>query len=135
MPDLTPHPSASPIVSTESATLPDYRQLVKFLIQPFLEQTEKLSVDCETNARTGRVIVRVAFEAEDKGRIFGRGGRNIQAIRTVLQAAAMVAGQTAYLDIYDGGGADFSDSAAPRQSSSRRRSSPRPSSRPRPKEG
>lgn len=46
--------------------------------------------------------MRVAFEGEDKGRVFGRGGRNIQAIRTVLQAIAQVAGQTAHLEVFGG---------------------------------
>lgn len=44
--------------------------------------------------------VRLAFEGEDKGRVFGRGGRNIQAIRTVIEAAAKAANQSVYLDIY-----------------------------------
>jgi len=42
----------------------------------------------------------VAFEGEDKGRVFGRGGRNIQGIRTVIAAAAALAGHSVYLDIY-----------------------------------
>lgn len=123
MPNLSSPQSLTSSNSPQSSTPPDYPQLVRFLIQPFLEQTETLSVDCESNPRTGRVLIRVAFEAEDKGRIFGRGGRNIQAIRTVIQAAAKVVGQTAYLDIYNSGG-DASDSepSAPRRSSSQRRS-------------
>jgi len=49
-------------------------------------------------SKTKRAWVRVAFESEDKGRVFGRGGRNIEAIRTVIAAAA--AGHSVYLDIY-----------------------------------
>ncbi len=131
MPDLSsPSPISSPTHSDLNAA-PDYRQLVQFLIQPFLEQTETLSVDCEVNSRTGRVLIRVAFEAEDKGRIFGRGGRNIQAIRTVIQAAARLAGQSAHLDIYNGGSENSGDSeSAPRRrSSSQRRNRPSPRSR------
>ena len=80
---------------------PDYAALVKFLIQPFLESKESLSVDCETSASTSRVWIRVAFEGEDKGRVFGRGGRNIQNIRTVIAASAELAGHSVYLDIYN----------------------------------
>lgn len=129
MPDLSSPPSISSSNRSDVNAAPDYRQLVQFLIQPFLEQTEALSVDCEVNARTGRVLIRVAFEAEDKGRIFGRGGRNIQAIRTVVQAAAKLAGQSAHLDIYNGeGNSTDSESAPPRRSSSQRRTQ-RPSPR------
>ncbi|MEH1947075.1 MAG: KH domain-containing protein [Nostoc sp.] len=79
---------------------PNYVELVRFLVQPFLESPETLSVDCEISQALNRVWVRIAFESADKGKVFGRGGRNIQAIRTVIAAAAAAAGQSTYLDIY-----------------------------------
>ncbi|BAY67572.1 RNA-binding protein [Nostoc sp. PCC 7120 = FACHB-418] len=69
-------------------------------MQPFLEAPESLSVDCEISPTLKRAWVRIAFESVDKGKVFGRGGRNIQAIRTVISAAAELAGQSVYLDIY-----------------------------------
>jgi predicted RNA-binding protein YlqC (UPF0109 family) len=81
-------------------TSPDYAGLVRFLIQPFLEDPESLSVDCEIFYSRQRVWIRIAFDSADKGKVFGRGGRNIQAIRTVVAAAAEAAGQSVYLDIY-----------------------------------
>ncbi|MEA5552800.1 KH domain-containing protein [Anabaena cylindrica UHCC 0172] len=79
---------------------PDYIGLVQFLLQPFLESPESLSVDCEISPTLKRAWIRIAFEATDKGKVFGRGGRNIQAIRTVIAAAAELAGQSVHLDIY-----------------------------------
>ena len=79
-------------------TSPDYVGLLRFLFQPFLESPDSFRVDCEFS--TARVWIRVAFESEDKGRVFGRGGRNIQAIRTVIAAVAAAAGHSVYLDIY-----------------------------------
>ncbi|MBD2305302.1 KH domain-containing protein [Chroococcidiopsis sp. FACHB-1243] len=79
---------------------PDYAKLAQFLIQPFLESPNSLSVDCEFFPSTAKVWLRVAFEGEDKGRVFGRGGRNIQNIRTVIAAAAAMSGHSVYLDIY-----------------------------------
>ena len=81
--------------------MPDYAGLVRFLVEPFLESPTALSVDCERSASKGRVWIRLAFEGADKGRVFGRGGRNIQAIRMVIQAVAQAAGQSAHLDIYE----------------------------------
>lgn len=81
-------------------TSPDYVGLVSFLVKPFLESPESLSVDCEHIKNKQRVWIRLAFEGTDLGRVFGRGGRNIQAIRTVLKAAAALAGQSLYLDVY-----------------------------------
>jgi hypothetical protein len=69
-------------------------------MQPFLEAPESLSVDCEISSTLKRAWIRIAFESADKGKVFGRGGRNIQAIRTVLAAAAELTGQSVYLDIY-----------------------------------
>jgi hypothetical protein len=82
------------------AASPNYVGLVKFLIEPFLESPESLRVDCEISHNLQRAWIRIAFESTDKGKVFGRGGRNIQAIRTVITAAAEVAGQSVYLDIY-----------------------------------
>ncbi|NEO33611.1 MAG: KH domain-containing protein [Symploca sp. SIO3C6] len=84
------------------ATSPDYESLVRFLIEPFLESPNSLSVDCEDSNSNGRVWIRLAFEGTDKGRVFGRGGRNIQAIRTLIKAIGQAAGQSVYLDIYEG---------------------------------
>jgi predicted RNA-binding protein YlqC (UPF0109 family) len=79
---------------------PDYAGLVNFLIKPFLEAPDSLIIDCEQLNQKQRVWVRVAFAETDKGRVYGRGGRNIQGIRTVLQTTATLAGQLLYLDIY-----------------------------------
>ena len=82
-------------------TNPDYVKLVRFLVQPFLESAESLSVDCElSGSRKRRAWIRIAFNNTDKGKVFGRGGRNIQAIRTVVAAAAEAAGHFVYFDIY-----------------------------------
>jgi uncharacterized protein len=93
----TPISTAKPI-----AAAPDYVGLVRFLVEPFLESPDSLRIDCETLPSRARVLIRLAFEGEDKGRVFGRGGRNIQAIRTVLQAIAESSGQTVHLDIFGG---------------------------------
>jgi uncharacterized protein len=80
---------------------PDYDGLVRFLIEPLLDAPELLSFDCENVSSTKKVWIRLAFEDNDKGKIYGRGGRNIQAVRNVLQTAAQMAGQILYLEIYE----------------------------------
>jgi hypothetical protein len=107
---------------------PDYVGLVRFLIEPFLESPNSLSVDCEKSNANERVWIRLAFEGADKGRVFGRGGRNIQAIRTVIQAAAQAAGQFVHLDIYDSQGGESRRESPSSDKSSARRGSPRRSS-------
>lgn len=80
---------------------PDYVGLVHFLVQPLLDSPASLKVDCEVVSAKARVWIRLAFDDSDKGRVFGRGGRTIQAIRIVLEAVAQAAGHVVYLDIYE----------------------------------
>ena len=88
-------------VPLNNVSKPDYDGLVRFLIEPLLESPELLSFDCESISSKKRVWIRLAFEENDKGKIYGRGGRNIQAVRNVLQTAAKMAGETLYLEIYE----------------------------------
>ncbi len=114
-----PHPTLS------SNSGPDYAGLVRFLLAGFLESPESLCVDCETVPSTLKVWIRVAFEGDDRGRVYGRGGRNIHAIRTTLEAIAKIAGQSLHLDIYGGlGQLSEAESAAP---ASKRNDFPPPS--------
>lgn len=79
---------------------PDFAGLVRFLVEPFLESPDALSIDCEVQPTHSRVWIRVAFQGDDRGRVFGRGGRNIQAIRSVVAASARIAGWSVKLDVY-----------------------------------
>ncbi len=110
--------------------VPDYADLVRFLVQPFLETPDSLRVDCEISSRS-RVWVRFAFEGTDKGRVFGRGGRNIQAIRSVVEGVAKAAGHTALLDVFGTQKDDDHDRSDESVSPRRSEASPRPSGAPR----
>jgi len=128
-----------PDIGTETSPqtkTPDYAGLVSFLVKPFLEVPEALSIDCEVSRSKAKVWVRLAFEGSDKGRVFGRGGRNIQAIRTVLEGVARSVGYTAYLDVFGSlsqGRNDDSDHESTEKPSPRRSSGskghPKPRSR------
>lgn len=121
----------------QSKSLPSYPELVQFLVEPFLDTPEVLKVDVEQLKGQQRVWVRLAFADQDKGKVFGRGGRNIQAIRTILETAAKEANQSLYLDIYnDGDNSPRKSRTNNRQrsnSSGRRRRSGKNSSKPTPK--
>ena len=60
---------------------PDFPGLVRFLVEPFLDSPDSLRIDCEENAAQAKVWIRIAFKGDERGKVFGRGGRNIQAIR------------------------------------------------------
>jgi len=79
---------------------PQYVELVRFLLTPLLEFPESLRIDCELTKNKERVWIRLALEQSDQGKVFGRGGRNLNAIRTVLKTAGLAAQQSVYLDLY-----------------------------------
>lgn len=93
-------PNKTKLSGDQSATSPDYEQLARFLIEPFLEDPQSLSINSEVNPQSKKIWLRVAFEQSDRGKVFGRGGRNIQAIRTTIQTAATAHGEFVFLDIY-----------------------------------
>lgn len=90
-----------PRITFLSPNSPDYSSLVKFLITPFLESPDSLSVDWEEAKQNQRIWIRLAVGNEDKGKVYGRGGRNLQAMRTVLETAANSVGKSVYLDFYE----------------------------------
>lgn len=94
-------PNVTTIPTYAASASPNYSGLVRFLVEPFLESPESISVDCEQIKHNLRVWVRVAIEGGDKGKVYGRGGRNLQAIRTVLEIAATAAGQSLHIEIYE----------------------------------
>jgi uncharacterized protein len=77
----------------------DYAELVRFLVTPFLEEPDKLSIHCETYAN-GKIWVRLAFAETDKGHVFGRNGRTIQAMRSLVEAAGKLADQSVHLEVF-----------------------------------
>jgi uncharacterized protein len=94
-------PSKTVLSGDQSATNPDYERLVRFLIEPFLNDPQSLCVNSEVNQNKKKIWLRVAFDKSDRGKVFGRGGRNIQAIRTTIATAAIAHNQSVFLDIYD----------------------------------
>ncbi len=128
-----PDSTSSP-VNRVSSLSPDYYGLVRFLMEPFLEEPASLKVDCEVLPTNRLVWIRLAFEGADKGRVFGRGGRNIQAIRSVLEATAQTVGQLVSLDIYGGQPSSRESLPPPQAPAPKSRtlpSPPRPSNSPR----
>jgi predicted RNA-binding protein YlqC (UPF0109 family) len=126
-----PESPLNPAAPQNPSANPDYAELVRFLIGPFLESPEALRVDCERSSAQRKVWIRLAFEAEDKGRVYGRWGHNIQAIRTVLSTIAGVAGESVYLDIYEDSPPQSRPRAAANRPSPKRPTRSRRSSPPR----
>ena len=93
-------PNKTELSGDRIASSPDYERLVRFLIEPFLDDPQSLCVNSEVNQNKKKIWLRVAFDKSDRGKVFGRGGRNIQAIRTTIETAATAHNESVFLDIY-----------------------------------
>ncbi len=122
-------PNKTELSGGQKLSNPDYEKLARFLIEPFLEDPQTLSVNSEVNPNSKKIWLRIAFDKSDRGKVFGRGGRNIQAIRTTIQTAAKAHNESVFLDIYSDE-SDESDNGDRRRSSNNRRRNP---SKPAPK--
>lgn len=117
------------LASGQIAGSPDYEKLARFLIEPFLENPQSLCVNSEINQSNGKIWLRIAFNRDDRGKVFGRGGRNIQAIRTTIKTAAVTHDESVFLDIYSDEPPQSEDSGhhgKPPDNSHRRKSSGKP---------
>lgn len=60
--------------------------LVVLLVEPMLDHPEDLAVTFKEDE--DRVIIEISVHTEDAGRVIGRSGRIIKAIRTLVRACA-----------------------------------------------
>lgn len=129
--EITGLPEAPSSLVTPS----DVAELARFLLSPLVDSADQLHLDCEVVAGGRKVSLRAAIEGNDRGRVLGRGGRNIQAIRLILQAAAKP-GQTVHLEIFgmepEERGESSSDRGGMPQVDRPRREVPPPKRRPKP---
>ncbi|MEI6427786.1 MAG: KH domain-containing protein [Pseudanabaena sp. ELA607] len=79
----------------------NYNALLETIFQPLLSQPEAFRFDIERNSQGDRYWIRISFADADRGRVYGKAGRTIQAIKAIFATAAQASGQQFYLDVYD----------------------------------
>jgi len=75
------------------------RDLLLWLARELVEHRDAVRVDAIERDRT--VVLELAVDPAELGRVIGRGGRTAKAIRTVVDAAAKCQGRRAVVDILD----------------------------------
>lgn len=63
-------------------------QLLKFLISQIVDQPDAVAV-AETTDETGTVILTVTVDPNDMGKVIGKGGKIISAIRELVKVKAI----------------------------------------------
>jgi uncharacterized protein len=65
----------------------DYADLTRFIADRVVSQKE--AVEVQTQPRGRSTIVRLQVAEDDLGKVIGKHGRNIEAIRAVVRAAGL----------------------------------------------
>lgn len=77
----------------------NYKELVEFIVKYLVTQPDSISVETSEEEGGLKVLIRVAHE--DVGRIIGKRGATINAIRLLAKAAAVKAGDRVDVDIIE----------------------------------
>jgi uncharacterized protein len=75
------------------------KQLVEYLARALVDQPE--AVELKVTPQDGAVLYELKVAPGDVGKVIGRDGRTVNALRTVLQHAAQKKGEKARLEIID----------------------------------
>ncbi len=77
----------------------DYKELVEFVAKHLVTQPDVVTVESSEGENGIKIMIRVAHE--DVGRIIGKRGATINAIRLLAKAAAVKAGERVDVDIVE----------------------------------
>lgn len=81
-----------------SALTEDLAGLVDAVVRPLIEVEEELDITAE-EAEDGSVLVEIRVSEGDIGKVIGRQGRVIKAIRTLARAAASREGKQVEVEL------------------------------------
>ncbi|MEY8459984.1 KH domain-containing protein [Eggerthellaceae bacterium 24-137] len=78
----------------------DLAGLVDSIVRPLVDESDELEVT-SVEAEDGSVVVEIRVAEGDAGKVIGRQGRVIKAIRTLARAAASRSGKLVDVELID----------------------------------
>jgi len=79
----------------------DYADLTRFITEHIVSNKEAINIHAVPRGRS--TIIEVTVAEEDMGKVIGKGGRNIEAIRAVVRAAGLRKHERVQVELADGG--------------------------------
>jgi uncharacterized protein len=76
------------------------RALLEFVAPWLVDHPDELRIE-EVEAEGGGVIFELSVDPEDVGKVIGKRGRMIRALRTLTRAAAQREGRSATVEVVD----------------------------------
>ena len=80
--------------------MPDYRELVEFIVRRIVTQPDEVQISEQTDER-GVTAITIRVAPEDVGRVIGKRGATINAIRLVAKASAVKVNDRVDVDIVE----------------------------------
>lgn len=78
--------------------MPDYGGIVEYIVRRLVNQPDMVKVTSD-RSDSGAVMVTISTASEDVGRVIGKRGATINAIRLVAKAAAVKPGEKVDVDL------------------------------------
>ena len=76
------------------------KDLIEFLARALVDHPDDVSVE-SFEEDDGTVVYEVRVAEDDVGKVIGRSGRTVNALRAVVRAAAMREGRRVLVDVVD----------------------------------
>lgn len=74
--------------------------LLEYLVRALVDRPDEVSVE-GFDEEDGTVVLELRIASEDVGKVIGRGGRTVKALRTVLKAYGSRQGHRVIIDLID----------------------------------
>ena len=74
--------------------------LLEYLARALVDKPDEVSVE-SFEEEDGTVVLELHVAEDEAGRVIGRGGRTVAALRTVMKAASVRLGHRVLVDVFD----------------------------------
>jgi uncharacterized protein len=76
------------------------KDLVEYLVKALVDRPDEVSVE-EFEEDDGTVVLELSVADDDVGKVIGRNGRTVNALRTVIRASAVRHNRRVLVDVVD----------------------------------
>ena len=75
----------------------DVRELCEYLVLGLVDEPDQVSVTVEMT--DDAIVLRIIVAPDDRGKVIGKGGRVVRAIRSVVRAGAVKSGRRVLVEV------------------------------------
>jgi uncharacterized protein len=76
------------------------QELLEYLARSLVDKPDEVSVE-SFEEQDGTVVLELHVAQDEAGRVIGRGGRTVAALRTIMKAASVRHGRRVLVDVFD----------------------------------